>query len=144
MRDRAMTMPVAVVALSPVTDLTLSGETYFTLREADPILPNPESMKEWSSAYAKPSEQRFPYASPLYGNFSKGFLPTLIEVGTKEVRLGLCYLLIMSFEYHEPLTFAFDLNVIPRSILFTESRKSKPEGLFYIAYTITLIPSMWD
>jgi hypothetical protein len=45
----------------------------------------------------------------------------------------------MSFEYHEPLTFAFDLNVIPRSIIFIESRKSKPEGLFYIAYTITLL-----
>ena len=27
----------------------------------------------------------------------------------------------MSFEYHEPLTFAFDLNVIPRSIIFTDS-----------------------
>src|SRR5262249_23563861 len=88
MRDRAMTMPAAVVALSPVTDLTLSGDTYFTLRDADPILPNPESMKEWSSAYAKPSEQRIPYASPVYGNFSKGFPPTLIEVGTKEVRLS--------------------------------------------------------
>jgi hypothetical protein len=45
-------------------------------------------MKEWSSAYAKPSEQRIPYASPVYGNFSKGFPPTLIEVGTKEVRLS--------------------------------------------------------
>ena len=88
MRDRGMTMPAAVVALSPVADLTLSGDTYFTLRDADPILPNPESMKEWSSAYASPSEQRIPYASPVYGNFSKGFPPTLIEVGTKEVRLS--------------------------------------------------------
>jgi epsilon-lactone hydrolase len=88
MRDRGMAMPAAVVALSPVTDLTLSGDTYFTLRDADPILPNPESMKEWSSAYAKPSEQRIPYASPVYANFSKGFPPTLIEVGTKEVRLS--------------------------------------------------------
>jgi hypothetical protein len=68
--------------------LTLSGDTYFTLRDADPILPNPESMKDWSSAYANPSEQRIPYASPVYGNFSKGFLTTLIEVGTKEVRLS--------------------------------------------------------
>ena len=34
---------------------------------------------------------------------------------------ALWYLLIMSFEYHEPLTFAFDLNVIPRLIY----RKSK-------------------
>lgn len=81
-------MPAAVVALSPVADLTLSGDTYFTLRDAHPILPDAESMKEWSSAYAKPSEQRIPYASPVYGNFSKGFPPTLIEVGTKEVRLS--------------------------------------------------------
>jgi acetyl esterase/lipase len=27
MRDRGMAMPAAVVALSPVTDLTLSGDT---------------------------------------------------------------------------------------------------------------------
>src|SRR5215469_18433925 len=91
-------------------------------------------MKEWSSAYAKPSEQRFPYASPVYGNFSKGFPPTLIEVGTKEVRLGLCYLLFMSFEYHEPLTFAFDLNVIPGEYLIY--RKSKVKAGRLVLYCI--------
>lgn len=89
MRDRGIGMPAAVVALSPWTDLTLNGDTYVTLRDADPILTNQESMKEWSFAYAdNPSQQRIPYASPVYGNFSKRFSPTLIEVGTKEVALS--------------------------------------------------------
>ena len=29
-----------------------------------------------------------PYVSPVYGNFTKGFPPTMIQVGTKEVLLS--------------------------------------------------------
>jgi hypothetical protein len=35
----------------------------------------------------------------------------------------------MSFEYHEPLIFAFDLNVIPRSIIFTGNMSEKESFL---------------
>jgi len=88
MRDKGIGMPAAIVVSSPWTDLTLNGDTYFTLKDDDPILTNPESMKEWSSIYAEPSEQRIPYVSPVYGNFSKGFPPTLIQAGTKDVALS--------------------------------------------------------
>jgi epsilon-lactone hydrolase len=37
------------------------------------------------AAYADPSDHKIPYASAIYGNFSKGFPPTLIQVGTKEI-----------------------------------------------------------
>jgi len=33
-------------------------------------------------------DQKIPYVSPVYGNFSKGFPPTLIQVGTKEILLS--------------------------------------------------------
>ena len=38
--------------------------------------------------YANASDQKIPYVSPVYGNFSKGFPSTLIQVGTKEVSLS--------------------------------------------------------
>jgi acetyl esterase/lipase len=41
-----------------------------------------------AGAYATPSEQENPYVSPVYGNFTKGFPPTLLQVGTKEILLS--------------------------------------------------------
>jgi epsilon-lactone hydrolase len=41
-----------------------------------------------AAAYANPADQKIPYVSPIYGNFSKGFPPTLIQAGTKEIVLS--------------------------------------------------------
>jgi epsilon-lactone hydrolase len=49
---------------------------------------NVNATKKLIAAYADPAHQRIPYASPIYGNFSKGFPPTLIQVGTKEILLS--------------------------------------------------------
>jgi epsilon-lactone hydrolase len=87
MRDIGIGMPAAVVALSPWTDLSQVGDTYNTLKDADPVLVS-ESMKNFADAYASPSDQKNPYVSPVYGNFSKGFPPALIQVGTKEIFLS--------------------------------------------------------
>lgn len=86
MRDGGMGMPAAVVLWSPWTDVTQNGDTYFTLKDADPLLRNHQQfMKNSADAYANPIDQKNPYISPVYGNFSKGFPPTLIQGGTKEV-----------------------------------------------------------
>ena len=84
MRDSGIGMPAAVVVFSPNTDLTLKGDTVFTLKDADPIL-NVTAVEDMMAAYADPSDHKIPYASAIYGNFSKGFPPTLIQVGTKEI-----------------------------------------------------------
>jgi epsilon-lactone hydrolase len=86
MRDTGIGMPAAVVVFSPNTDLTLNGDTLFTLKDADSIL-NATATKNMVAAYADPAGQRIPYASPIYANFSKGFPPTLIQAGTKEILL---------------------------------------------------------
>ena len=39
-------------------------------------------------AYADPADQRHPHVSPVYGDFSKGFAPTLIQGGTRELFLS--------------------------------------------------------
>ena len=88
MRDGGMGMPAAVVLWSPWTDVTQNGDTYFTLKDADPLLTNNPFLKNSADAYANPIDQKNPYVSPVYGNFSKGFPPTLIQGGTKEFLLS--------------------------------------------------------
>ncbi len=87
MRDKGLGMPAALVLWSPWTDLTGIGDTYFTLENDDPFTTN-DSDRDMASAYANLSDQKHPYVSPVYGNFSNGFPPTLIQAGTKEMLLS--------------------------------------------------------
>ena len=81
-------MPVALVLWSPWTDVTGIGDTYSTLKNADPFVSYDSMLQNMADAYANPSDQNNPYVSPVYGNFSKGFPPTLIQGGTKELLLS--------------------------------------------------------
>jgi epsilon-lactone hydrolase len=87
MRDEGIGMPAALVLWSPWTDLMGVGDTFFTLENADPFLSNDLEIK-MAGAYANPSDQKNPYVSPVYGDFSNGFPPTLIQGGTKEMLLS--------------------------------------------------------
>jgi acetyl esterase/lipase len=83
-----MGMPAAAVLVSPWVDVTRSGDTEFTLARADPNHLYEEHSKNAAGAYADPKDQKDPYASPVYGDFSKGFPATLIQGGTKEILLS--------------------------------------------------------
>jgi epsilon-lactone hydrolase len=88
MRDEGLEMPAALVLWSPWMDVTRIGDTYTTLRNADPFLSEVTMLENMANAYAHPSDQKNPYVSPVYGNFSNGFPPTLIQGGTKEMLLS--------------------------------------------------------
>ena len=88
MRDEGIGMPAALVLWSPWIDVTRIGDTYITLRNADPLIPETTTLKNMADAYANISDQKNPYVSPVYGNFSNGFPPTLIQGGTKEMVLS--------------------------------------------------------
>jgi epsilon-lactone hydrolase len=88
MRDRGIGVPAAVVLWSPWTDVSVSGDSYYTLKDADPFISDLMFFENMANAYADPSDQKNPYVSPVYGNFSKGFPPTLIQGGTREVLLS--------------------------------------------------------
>lgn len=45
-------------------------------------------LERSAAAYADPADQKNPYVSPVYGDFSQGFPPTLIQAGTKEIFLS--------------------------------------------------------
>lgn len=88
MRDGGLGMPASVVLWSPWSDITNTGDTYATLADADPVLYYPDNLKNCADAYASPDEQKNPYVSPVYGDYSRGFPPVLIQCGTKEIFLS--------------------------------------------------------
>ena len=76
---------VGAAALSPVTDLTLSGATYETRADADPLFTRPQ-VAELVRSYLGSADANDPLASPLQGRFS-GLPPIRIHVGDDEVLL---------------------------------------------------------
>ncbi len=87
LRDQGLPLPGALVLFSPCVDLGQPGDTNMTLRAADPAIDEID-IAPGLEAYAPRSEWKNPYVSPIFGDFSKGFPPTLIQVGTKEVLLS--------------------------------------------------------
>jgi acetyl esterase/lipase len=76
---------VGVAALSPVTDLTLSGATYETRADADPYFTRPQ-VAELVGAYLGSADPNDARASPLQARLS-GLPPVCIHVGDDEVLL---------------------------------------------------------
>jgi epsilon-lactone hydrolase len=85
LRDSGLPLPAAAVALSPWTDLALTGATLTTKAEVDPIL-NAEDLPKFASDYLAGADPHNPYASPLYGDLS-GLPSVLIQVGSDEIVL---------------------------------------------------------
>ena len=88
MRDTGRPAPAAVVLWSPWADITETGDTYHTLRHAEPAYTYDRLLGPAAAAYADLEEQKHPYVSPVYGDFSAGFPPTLIQGGTREIFLS--------------------------------------------------------
>jgi epsilon-lactone hydrolase len=76
---------VGVAVLSPVTDLTLSGASYETRADADPLFTRPQ-IAELVHSYLGSADPKQPLASPLHGRHS-GMPPVRIHVGDDEVLL---------------------------------------------------------
>ena len=88
MRDLGMEMPAALVLWSPWADISETGDTYVTLRDAEPYYTYEHVLAPASLAYAGVADHKNPYVSPVYGDFKQGFPPTLIQGGTKEIFLS--------------------------------------------------------
>lgn len=84
MRDQGIPLPGALYLLAPWADLTDKGDTITTLADADPML-DEKALAAAAAAYAAPADQTNPYVSPVYGDYTKPFPPTLIQGGTREV-----------------------------------------------------------
>lgn len=87
LKDRHMPMPGGVVAMSPWTDLTASGESYEKNYERDPLFGNTKDSLIYVNDYAGDHDKMDCYISPLFGDF-RGFPPMLIQVGSLEMLLS--------------------------------------------------------
>ena len=76
---------VGAAVLSPVTDLTLSGATYETRADADPLFTRPQ-VAALVQSYLGSADAKHPLASPLHGRLA-GMPPLRIHVGDDEVLL---------------------------------------------------------
>lgn len=88
LRDKGLGLLGAAVLRSPWSDIAEVGDTYFTLKDQEPMDLYSKVLDSAAKAYADPKDHKNPYVSPVYGDFSKGFPPTLIQVGTKEILLS--------------------------------------------------------
>jgi acetyl esterase/lipase len=79
-------LPAAIIALSPWTDLTSSGESHMTKRKIDPLL----LFKDGGPGFHYTGKDNFrnPDVSPLFGNDFSGFPKALIIVGEDEILLS--------------------------------------------------------
>lgn len=85
-RDRGLPMPAATVLLTPEVDLTEAGDSFRTNQDLDVILKH--GLPECNQLYADGHDLTDPYVSPLFGDFTKGFPPTLIQSGTRDLFLS--------------------------------------------------------
>lgn len=84
LRELEMERPASVVTVSPWVDLTASGESYETNREADPSITR-ELLESFTNYYTRDRED--PFVSPLLGEL-RGMPPSLIFVGGDEILLS--------------------------------------------------------
>jgi acetyl esterase/lipase len=84
-RDEGLPLPAGLVLGTPEADLTESGDSFQTNDGVDPML---RSLMPVNLLYANGQDLRHPYLSPLFGDFAKGFPPTLLTTGTRDLYLS--------------------------------------------------------
>lgn len=85
-RDAGLPLPAACLLLTPEADLTESGDTFETNALVDVIVK--QRLTNSILLYANGHDLKDPYLSPLFGDFTKGFPPTLLTSGTRDMFLS--------------------------------------------------------
>ncbi|WP_288376904.1 alpha/beta hydrolase [uncultured Pseudomonas sp.] len=85
-RDEGLPLPAALVLLSPQADLTESGDSFTLNQLIDVQLPG--SLMSNNLLYAAGADLADPLLSPLFGDFSRGFVRTFIQSGTRDLFLS--------------------------------------------------------
>jgi acetyl esterase/lipase len=91
-RDLGLPAPGALGLLTPVTDMTRAGDTHQTNFGVDVVLSQsrsqPSGPEPLAAVYAPGFDLKDPYLSPLFGDFAKGFPPTFLQSGTRDILLS--------------------------------------------------------
>ncbi len=81
----ALPMPAAALLFSPMTDLTVSGNSFVTKADADPCI-TAKAIRTRAGDYLAGADATDPLVSPLFADLS-GLPPLLIQAGSHEVLL---------------------------------------------------------
>jgi acetyl esterase/lipase len=84
-RDGGLPMPGAVGMLTPATDLSQASDTLKTNAGIDTVLRPGGNV---IALYADGHDLTDPYLSPLFGDYTKGFPPTFLQSGTRDLLLS--------------------------------------------------------
>ncbi len=85
-RDRGLPLPGAVLLLTPEMDLTEAGDTFRTNLLLDTTLKT--TIEASNLVYAAGHDLTDPYVSPLFADYGKGFAPTFVQSGTRDLFLS--------------------------------------------------------
>ena len=85
-RDEGLPLPAALGLMTPCTDGALLSDTVSVNDQLDFL--KASAMADFWTVYAGGHDRRDPYLSPVYGDYSKGFPPTLLQTGTRDLLLS--------------------------------------------------------
>lgn len=85
LRDEGLPLPAGLILKTPEVDLTESGDSFQTNAHLDSTL---RSLMQVNQLYAAGHDLHHPYLSPLFADFSQGFVPTLLTSGTRDLFLS--------------------------------------------------------
>lgn len=87
LREHGRGLPCAIIAMSPWTDMSASGESYDFNYEKDPLFGKTRDSLIYNRDYLGNESEKNPYISPAFGEFH-GFPPMLIQTGSFEMLLS--------------------------------------------------------
>jgi monoterpene epsilon-lactone hydrolase len=85
-RALGIPFPAGLILWSPELDLTESGNSFAVLTGVDVVLKS--SLMNVNLLYANGADLADPDLSPLFADFSRGFPPTLLTAGTRDMFLS--------------------------------------------------------
>jgi epsilon-lactone hydrolase len=86
LKDAGRPMPSSAFVMSPMTDLTLSGNSIIEKETVDPLF-TANALRRRVPDYVGAADPSDPYISPAFGDL-RGLPPLLIQVGSHEILLS--------------------------------------------------------
>jgi len=87
-RKEGLPLPAAIAPGTPWSDMTKTGDTFFTNEMADNILVSNDGwLGDAAKLYANGTDLKDPQLSPVYGDYA-GFPPTILTSGTRDLFLS--------------------------------------------------------
>ena len=87
-KTEGLPLPAATAPGTPWSDMTKTGDTFFTNEKVDNVLVSNDGwLGDAAKLYANGHDLKDPQLSPIYGDFS-GFPPTILTSGTRDLFLS--------------------------------------------------------